>query len=67
MNLLLRIKNLYVLYTDLFKYMGHYDYQVTTIAEVARIIREKKVENLCVTNGPGPVALIPAGGVAKEY
>ncbi|SEI78836.1 hypothetical protein SAMN05216460_1468 [Streptococcus sp. 45] len=66
-ELLIRDKKLYVLYTDLFKYMGHYDYQPTTLAEVAEIIRKKQIENICVTNGPGPVALIPAKGIEKDY
>ncbi|SDP13605.1 hypothetical protein SAMN05216347_10613 [Streptococcus equinus] len=66
-EVLIKNNNLYVLYTDLFKYMGHYDYQAVTLAEVAEIIREKGVENICVTNGPGPVALISAKGIEKDY
>lgn len=51
--------SLHVLYTDLFKYMGHFDYQpLANKEELVRIIKDKAVKQLAVTDGPHWITLI---------
>lgn len=52
-------KFLYVLYTDLFKYMGRKSYrEVKDREELRRIAKENGVENLVVTDGPHGTLII---------
>ncbi len=57
----LYLKNncMYVVYTDLFKYMGRLDYQkINSKEEVLQMAREHGVEMLVVTDGPHGMTLI---------
>lgn len=53
-------KGMYVLYTDLFKYMGKLNYKrISSQKELVKLAKDNGVEVLIVTDGPDEMAIIP--------
>lgn len=58
-GVLVRNNSMYVLYTDLFKYMGQYGYRkIRGREELLQIAKEHEIERLIVTDGPHGMALL---------
>lgn len=61
-------QSLHVLYTDLFKYMGHFDYRpLTSKAELISLIKENSVKYLAVTDGPHGITLIETSTILPNH
>lgn len=52
----------YLLYTDLYKYMGEFEYQkIDSFEEWIDMIRDKEIEHVVITDGPHGLAVIEVG------
>ena len=59
-NLLVREGHAYILYTDLFKYQGKFDYvEINGEEELKNLISKTNAKAIVVTDGPSHPAIIP--------